>query len=204
MSWSPDGAWLIFNSSTGLEALSMKTYRLRPITNEAGDEWPACAPNGRWLAYQRGVEAPNDIVIVPTIDCLTQPNAWGDARYLNGYVPAWRPAWSLDSKMLAFATANGQEKWAVYVTPFDQLTPQPSFTTRTPATLVSQPGCTDPFWVAQGVTGQNVVMYTCDKPTPANHHGLLVAVQGALHPTWQAEQDDGILARDSLCWIPPY
>ncbi|WIG61197.1 MAG: hypothetical protein OJF49_003945 [Ktedonobacterales bacterium] len=203
LAWSPDGNWLLYNGSAGLVALSPDTGAQEQVTNEANDAWPACSPDGRWLAFQRAAGRLNDIVALPAHGCLPVQNPWTGARYLSGYAPSWRPAWSPDSLLLAFASnANASGKSSIYMVALAALSHTPSFAARSPADTMSRPGCTDPAWAHQAGATVNLLAYACDDPSPTNHHGTLVVVPGMPDPPWQAQVDEGILARDNLCWIP--
>lgn len=204
LTWSPDGAWLIYDTTAGLIARSPLTGEARRLTDGVGDDWPACSPDGQWLAFQRRRDANGGIVIAPAANCLPLAQATErHALYLNGFTPSWRPSWSPDSAMLAFVATTRHGRWAVWITRLRDLSPYPSYIEATNASQVSIPGCTDPTWATQRGSGRSVVIYSCDAPTSAQHHGSIVVTPGDMSaPTWQAALDTDIRAEQGGVWAP--
>lgn len=200
LAWSPSGQWLIFNSPSGLMAVDSDGKNSRSLTANGHDAFPACSPDGRYLAYQR---EGGSIVALPTRDCLPDASTAGRMRYLNGYSTAWNPSWSPDSQMLSFVS-NVAGRSTVYVTPLANLTDHPLLLVRDTAQPVSASGCGNPVWAARGGGAETptAIVFGCDQPTPDDHHGTLGASSGLSWPRWTASLSEGIANRDSLCWIP--
>ncbi len=202
LAWSPDGAWLLYDTTAGLRALGLATHETWTLTTDAGDSWPACSPDGRWLAYQHGPDMDGSIVVVAARDCLPVTGAGARARYLNGYFPSWRPAWSPDGALLAFTTYASWPKHGVRAASLKDLSSAPSYLIRTPTVAVSQAGCGDPTWTRQP-SGSQMLVFTCDSPTQAQHHGTVVITPGALAlASWQAVEDTGANTFQGICWMP--
>lgn len=204
LTWSPDGAWLLYDSRSGILAYSVLTGKTQRITASVGDHWPSCAPNGLWLAYQRRSDANGGVVVAPTNDCLplTGPST-RHMLYLNGFNPSWRPMWSPDSAMLAFVALTAHGRWSAWVTRLSDLSSDGSYLTTSNATQISQPGCIDPVWATQSDSGRPVVIYSCDTPTSDQHHGAVYITSGAMAtPTWRASLATGTRAEQGGVWLP--
>lgn len=197
--WSPSGQWLLYDTPTGLAALSLGTLASKQLTSMPKDEWPTCSHDGHWLAYQRGQD---DVVVLPSQDCLPLPNPWAAARYLGRYKPAWRLSWSPDDQTLTF-TSNMSGPTLVYAAPFQQFPQHLLLDEPAIATPLSASKCSDPIWVQRMGTPKDVVLYACNDRTPADYHGLLVVRPAASDAAWQGVLDEGIMYRDGLCWIAP-
>lgn len=207
LSWSPDGAWLLYDAGSGLMAHAMATGQERRITSGVGDHWPSCSPDGQWLAFQQRRDSNGGIVVEPAADCL--PLAQTGARhtlYLNGFNPSWRPTWSADSTMLAFVALTAHGQWSAWITRLWDLALAPSYTETSNAFQVSQPGCNDPVWATrQGGAGNavsNVIIYSCDTPTADQHHGAIFVVPGTMAaPAWHASLDTNVRAQQGGIWM---
>ncbi len=208
LSWSPDGAWLLYDTQSGLMAHSLTTGADRQITTDVGDHWPACSPDGQWLAFQQHSNANGGIVVAPASDCLpVAQTAARHMRYLNGFDPSWRPVWSPDSSMLAFVALTLHGKWAAWIARVRDLAEAPVYGATTTAYQVSQPGCSDPVWALRrpGAAGaSSVIVYSCNMPTSdQQQHGAVFATPGALSaPTWRASVTTGIRAEQGGVWMP--
>lgn len=201
LTWTPSGQWLIYNSPDGMRAVSANGKDSRAITN-GHDSFPACSPDGRYLAYQR---ERGGIVALPTHDCLPDGSATQRMRFLSGYSPAWNPSWSPDSKALGFVS-NVTGRTAVYVVPFVNLTDHLKLLVRDTAQIINDAGCGNPVWAQRvahsGIQVSPALVYGCDLPTPSDHHGTLGANSGLTWPQWTTSLSEDIVNRDSLCWIP--
>lgn len=203
LAWSPDGAWLLYDTQSGLRALALTSGDMRTLTTDAGDRWPACSPDGRWLAFQHGPNNDGGIVAVAASDCLPINGSSAHARYLNGIFPAWRPAWSLDGSLLAFTSYAVGTQGVVRVARFSDLTPAPDYNARTAVIALSPYGCHDPAWAARGAARAEALVFTCDNPSAPQHHGTVVITPGAMAPApWQAVADTGVNAFEGICWLP--
>ncbi|HEY7340375.1 MAG TPA: hypothetical protein VH591_05810 [Ktedonobacterales bacterium] len=202
MTWTPSGQWLLYNSPGGLMAVARDGSRTRTITNDGRDGWPACSPDGRYLAYQRDQHG---IVAIPTTDCLPDAHSSGQMRFLNGYTPAWNPSWSPDGRSLSFVS-NAAGHSAVYVVPFIGFADHLQYLVRDTAQAVSGFGCGNPIWAQRiasvGINAPPAIVFACDRPTSDDHHGTLGASSGLTVPRWSSSLSEGIMNRDSLCWIP--
>ncbi len=202
LAWTPGGQWLIYNSPGGLMAVTNDGAHTRSLTTNGRDGWPACSPDGRYLAYQRDQHG---IVAIPTTDCLPDARASQQMRFLNGYTPAWNPSWSPDGQTLSFVS-NAAGHSAVYVVPFIGFVDHLQVLARDTAQKLSGFGCANAVWAQRsgyaGIAGSPAIVFGCDQPTPTDHHGTLGASSGPSWPRWSASLSEGIVNRDSLCWIP--
>jgi hypothetical protein len=202
MAWSPDGAWLVYDTRGGLRALETGSGLTRALTTSAGDRWPACSPDGRWLAYQHGPNNDGGIVAVAARDCLPLTGADAQARYLNGYFPAWRPSWSFNGALLTFASGGAGKYGVVRVTRLSDLASAPDLTAYTPAFALSQAGCDDPTWALSATTDIELPVFSCDGSGLSRQRGILAALlfPGALAPMdWRAITTAGTF--QGTCWI---
>ena len=101
---SPSGQWLIFKGKDGLYVINVSTHQQQRITSSLLDAWPACSPDGTWLAYQ---SLYNTVKAVPSKDCLPTPDAVNPTRFINNISYSWRLGWSADGKKLTFLSNVG-------------------------------------------------------------------------------------------------
>ncbi len=202
VTWTPSGQWLLYNSPGGLMAVANDGTRTRTITTNGRDGWPACSPDGHYLAYQRDQHG---IVVIPTMDCLPDAHSSEQMRFLNGYTPAWNPSWSPDGRSLSFVS-NAAGHSAVYVVPFTSFADHLQYLVRDSAQVISNFGCGNPVWAQRiasvGISVPPAVVFGCDRPTSDEHHGTLGVSSGLSIPRWSSSLSEGIMNRDSLCWIP--
>jgi Tol biopolymer transport system component len=105
--WSPDGSQIAFDSPFGDAALSDHLYIMNsdgsgahlvslPVGNTLGDSWqPTWSPDGRQLAFVRGVDTTTAIWIA---------NVDGSgARAVATEGTPWEPTWSPSGDAIAFA-----------------------------------------------------------------------------------------------------
>lgn len=203
LTWSPDGDWLIYDAQRGLVAHAMASGQERQLTNDGDEHWPACSPDGYWLAFQSARLASSGIVVKPAADCLPlAPSERHRNLYVIGFNPAWRPMWSPDSAMLAFVALTTNGKWSAWITDLQNLSATRDNAQTTAATLVSQPGCQDPTWAIQR-TGQTVIIYSCITTVNQKQYGSLYIVPADTEASrWQAQIDTGAHAEQGGAWIP--
>lgn len=203
LTWSADGAWLIYDAQRGLVAHSLVSGQERQLTNDDAAHWPACSPDGYWLAFQSEHVASGGIVVEPAADCLPLPPTSNHRNlYVIGFNPSWRPMWSPDSAALAFVALTTNGKWSAWSTDLQNLSATRDAAQTTVATLVSQPGCQDPTWATQR-NGHNVIIYSCITTINQKQYGSLYIVPGdAQSSSWQAKIDTGAHAEQGGAWIP--
>lgn len=105
--WSPDGAWLVFRTSTNEpgngDILARRRARDVPVplaTTEFTEFAPALSPNGRWMAYASTETGRAEVVVVPF------PNSGGGRRMISSG-GGTEPAWSRDGSELFFRDGSG-------------------------------------------------------------------------------------------------
>jgi Tol biopolymer transport system component/DNA-binding winged helix-turn-helix (wHTH) protein len=110
LAWSPDGNSLVIsdrdapNEPPGLFLLGIDTGEKRrltsPLPQERGDSCPAFSPDGRTLAFSRGVDVHAGLYLLGISDEL---KARGEAKRIAlGNLSAIAPAWSEDGREIVF------------------------------------------------------------------------------------------------------
>jgi Tol biopolymer transport system component/DNA-binding winged helix-turn-helix (wHTH) protein len=104
LSWSPDGQLLAFsdresrNEQTSIFLLSLDSLEVRRLTSPSsarGDYNPAFSPDGRTLAFNRG------------LSIYTVPVSGGEEQYLSSSAEyGWGLAWTPDGRDIVFAKAG--------------------------------------------------------------------------------------------------
>jgi len=194
LTWSPKGQWLIFQGKDGLYAINISTHRQQLIPSSYGASWPACSPDGTWLAFE---DAANTIEAVPSKDCLPMPQTTSLSHYVNGVAYAWHPRWSIDGKYLTFLS-NKTEGWSLYEI---ALSSMPSFYTSEASAAryvaVGTQDCNNMTWAYQQSQRQNIAIFGC------KNNSYLLIEPSDLQPDWQVIQSAGSDKWNWLNWMPP-
>ena len=120
--WSPDGRFLAYVSDRDgdfkIYVMDTRTGELRRLTNRHKKEWaPAWSPDGKWIAFVSS----GDEIIPPVKFKITSHIYRIDANganlvQLTDQGKNLRPAWSPDSKQIAFVSYHrGQERIGLYI-----------------------------------------------------------------------------------------
>ena len=116
--WSPDGNWLVISERDSdtepyaLSLLSVDTGEKRRLTSppkqSIGDLDPALSPDGRSLAFSRGIDA--DTNTLGELYLLAFSDGWkpaGEPRRITfGNQGVQFPAWSADGREIAYAAGS--------------------------------------------------------------------------------------------------
>jgi eukaryotic-like serine/threonine-protein kinase len=117
LAWSPDGNWLVVSDRDSLKEpvalflLSLESGEKRRLTTPpsqlTGDCNPAFSPDGRTLAFSRGVDfGLSDLFMLVFSDGM---RAAGGARQITfGIQGAAEPAWTPDGRDIVFSASLGQ------------------------------------------------------------------------------------------------
>jgi hypothetical protein len=132
--WSPDGRFLVYNSSIGthfndlfLLPMSLAGKR-KPITflaTDAAEMMGAIAPNGRWMAYRSDYGHRGEIYVSD----LSPRGERGPGRWQVSTGDGWQPRWRRDGKELFYAAGSTIMSVAVKAdaASFEAATPRPLF-----------------------------------------------------------------------------
>jgi dipeptidyl aminopeptidase/acylaminoacyl peptidase len=102
--WSPDGKELAFGGPLGIALASIEEGRTTGVTRgitRGMDTAPAWSPDGAWIAFRRGPPAGG-----PEL-WIVRPDGSGARRLAAGLHDRALPAWSPDSREIAFAGYSG-------------------------------------------------------------------------------------------------
>ncbi|HEX7238747.1 MAG TPA: hypothetical protein VF263_00665 [Longimicrobiaceae bacterium] len=99
-SWSPDGEWLVFQSSAASFGDLYRVRRdgtgLRRLTdNPEGNFEPAVSPDGAWVAFVSSRDSVAELYRM-------RPDGTGQERLTRTRRDEWAPRWSPDGRLLAF------------------------------------------------------------------------------------------------------
>ena len=111
-SWSPDGGWIVFESSAesfrDLYRMDADGKNVRRLTdNREGNFEPEISPDGRWIAFVSSRDGDAELYVIPA--------AGGPARRVTAFHrDDWSPRWSPDGRRIAFlSNRDGSDR--VYV-----------------------------------------------------------------------------------------
>lgn len=177
LDWSPTGDRLIYASRHGLRILDVGSGAVSVLTSDGGDSAPACAHDGRALAYQ---QADQNTVVVAAQDCSFSPDALTDAKYIEGYAASWGAAWSPDDTTLAFVSTAFDAQPTIYAVQRADLKARAALGLKISALRVSDEGrCFDPAWVQTTDPRGAIIVYTC-----VNGGNSQIIYAFAQHPNW--------------------
>ena len=120
--WSPDGRFLAYVSNRDgdfkIYVMDTRTQEYRRLTDHHESEWaPAWSPDGKWIAFVSRSDE-----IVPPVKFKTTSHIYridvngANLRQLTDQGKNLRPAWSPDSKQIAFVSYHrGKERKGLYI-----------------------------------------------------------------------------------------
>jgi Tol biopolymer transport system component len=104
-SWSPDGTEIAFASAEGVRVIVLDSGASRRITSDRTDFAPEFSPDGRMIAFRRGLLPRGDIWVVSSDGSDARPIAEAlRSRHLTG--AAQRLTWSTDGTRIAYTAAR--------------------------------------------------------------------------------------------------
>jgi Tol biopolymer transport system component/DNA-binding winged helix-turn-helix (wHTH) protein len=120
LSWTHDGAsiFIVDRTASGYSAIfscSIKTGERRQVTHpapDAVDTAPAVSPNGRYLAFVRGIGAALGPVFVQQLD---SPQSRGEPRQLTHEPRTRTLAWTPDSTRIVYDVGDLGGLWRVAI-----------------------------------------------------------------------------------------
>jgi hypothetical protein len=194
LTWSADGNWLIFTGRKGIEATHISTHTTKYLTSH-NDRWPACSPDGQWLAYQGAQDV---VQALPASNCMPLAQAYASVRFINSFSLSWFPLWSPDGKNLVFKS-DSKPGWVLYEIAFQEMSAS-TMLPSVPPTPVGEANCSTMTWAQFQPSGHNVQIFACsDQAHSASH--VLIEPDSA-PPAWQVVVPAGNYAWNSLNWTP--
>ncbi|HEY1348821.1 MAG TPA: TIR domain-containing protein [Ktedonobacteraceae bacterium] len=196
LAWTPDGTWLIFTGQRGIEAVNSATHQKKYLTSQ-NDKWPACGPDGKWLAYQG---AQNVVQALTAINCMPIAQTHELERFISSLSISWFPVWSPDGENLVFKS-NSKPGWILYETAFRDLSTSSSLPPVSPIP-VGEADCSTMTWAQLQVSGENVQIFVCyNQASPEGSYHLLIKPDGT-SPGWQVRISAGPAEWNALDWAP--
>jgi hypothetical protein len=159
ISLSKSGQWIIYHGANGLYAISTVNFETLHITPSPTDVWPACSPDGNWLAYEGGTHS---IIALPATDCIPDKAKLNRARYLNGTVYSWSPQWSPDSQKMAFVS-NYSSAWRLYEVSLNAMGTSNNPSEFDQINRIGTSDCRFAAWAETNQQKQNLLVLSCDK-----------------------------------------
>jgi hypothetical protein len=200
LTWSPSGQWLIYKGDGGLYAIDTTTHQQQRLTSSLRDAWPACSPDGTWLAYQ---SLYNTVQAVPSRDCIPIPNTVTPARFINNISYSWKPGWSADGKKLTFLS-NVKGKTEFYEIAFSDMS---QYNPDSPVmySRVGPSSCSSITWTHRQSPQLEIAIFACKDPKPENGtSGSYLLIEPDIpQPDWKVTLSAGGDVWDWLHWVPP-
>jgi len=126
-SWSPDGKWIVFDSDRSSEreiwVVSADGGEPIQVTHDSAlDNFPSWSPDGKYIAYYGYQDGKLDLWVVNVQNLLqggqaSQPqrvtDTIADEKKGQCTFACHTPAWSPDSRQIAYARNNNTEVWVV-------------------------------------------------------------------------------------------
>lgn len=187
LSWSPDGQWIYFIATVGLNDV---LFRINPITRipqrltslEMTMQFPRWSPDGQWLAFAARLNNNWDVYRL-------KADGSQRVRVTNHTADDWEPSWSPDGQWLAFVSLRDLIR-SVYRMRIDGS----EIVRLTPGEVegVSTAWSPDGAWVV--LSSANGGLYRV-APDGSQLLGLLDRLVGPFEPVWSPDGQAVIVLR---------
>src|SRR5215208_2960743 len=108
VSWTPDGAALIYSMQGSLWRQRLDSTSAQQLTDGGGDYQPHCSPDGRSVVFVRYDGGSLELMLLDL--------ASGDVRALTtGRAVNVEPRWSPDGRRIAFVSTSGTGHFLLHV-----------------------------------------------------------------------------------------